>query len=141
VSEERFRKALERIRDFKIKGPIDEWAQAAAFTAVQEIAADALSPGLIDARRRDERLLDRDHREKAKALRKQSSSGIRHFLPGSAPKQPAGFAVCVLNDKCERADLVWVKIERVIGKPLQPWRVGERLSCNLYNLKPLPEET
>lgn len=37
------REALERIRDYQLRDPVDEWAEAAAFGEVQAIAADALA--------------------------------------------------------------------------------------------------
>lgn len=135
--ESRYRRALERIANHKIHGPVDEWSEAAAYGELQDIALEALEPGTMAARRKAEQEAEQLDRERAKQLRKESSAGKRHFYSDFGGD--SGAIVCVLNEKCERPDQVKVKMIESVGG-YRRFDGGHTFTTNIYNLYGSPAD-
>lgn len=127
------RRALERIRDYRPRGPVDEWSQAAAFREVQEIAADALNPGVRDARIRADEAVRTADRRRVGALKR----GERYFL--SDTRTGSGAWVRFLKGDGEREGIAHVKVIEVVGEPISTlYKRGEEFEVYAGHLQAAP---
>lgn len=137
----RLRKALQRIADYDAKraaGYIDEWQEAAAFGACQEIARGALDPAYVTAQRAAIATERRVRRERKRELIRGIGANRRWFYRGShfdgvwvrvlprAPDRPENQEHCVV-----------AKVIEVVGRPsFCARRVGDEFEVNTVNLWP-----
>lgn len=132
----RLTRALERIRDWRVKGPINEWSQAAAFGEVCEIASDALSPGLRAERiAADERYRSR-LRAEVSALSRQATYFYR--IPSEA--DGVGILVRFLRGSPDTLGCAYVRVFGRIGTPVYnvaTFSIGEEFATMASNLTPL----
>lgn len=132
---EKLRRALERIRDYRPSGPVDEWSQAAAFSEVREIAADALNPGVRDARIRMDEAVRTADRRRVGALKR----GERYFMADMRPG--AGAWVRFLKGDDRREGIAHVKVIEVVGQPISSiLQRGADLDVHADNLQAAPGE-
>lgn len=135
---DKLRRALERIRDYRPRGPVDEWSSAAAFREVQEIAADALTPGVREARIRVDEAVRAANRRRVGALER----GKRYFYVAfdGGPNYPAmGAWVRFLKGDAERDGIAHVKVLELVGKsPFFELGVGEEFTAHVSNLQVAP---
>jgi hypothetical protein len=129
---EKLRRALERIRDYRPRGPLNEWSQADAFGEVQQIAADALSPGLRDARIRADEAARRADRRRVGALKR----GVRYFMPDTMPG--SGAWVRFLRGDGQHSGIAHVKVVEVVGRPISALNAGRHLEVYAGNLQAAP---
>ena len=129
--EDRYRRALERIARHEIRGPVNEWSEAAAYRELQDIALEALEPGTMAARAKAEQEVRKRDKDRARQLRKESSAGKRHFYRWLGSD---GCIVCILNHGCDCPDLVEVKVLERVGNTTGLFQVGERMTVNVWNL-------
>jgi hypothetical protein len=130
---EKLRRALKRIRDYWPRNPLNEWSQAAAFREVQQIAADALSPGLRAARIRADEAARAADRRRVGALKR----GMRYFMPDTLPG--SGAWVRFLRGDGQHSGIAHVKVVEVVGRPISAlMERGHHLEVYAGNLRAEP---
>lgn len=132
---ERYRRALERIRDYdaaRSAGYVDEWQEAEAFEAVQRIAGEALDP-----QRKIDRQRATENERTANYARIKSLDKTRRYFYAEDVIRLKGAWVRFLKGDPDRAyqGIVRVKVVELVGylmsSSLHP---GKEISMYVGNL-------
>lgn len=133
---ESLRHALRRIRDYDASRPegyLDEWQEADAFAAVQQIASETLDPWSGVAARAESRRIERETRQRKRTLLRSIGANTRWYIKDNAM---SGVWVRVLPKGVEQSDLVEVRVLKVVGSPISTLHrhVGATFTVNVWNL-------